>query len=129
MHKQNLLKEMMDAEAKKGNYVIVGGDFNQTVNSIDLEKYKIIDPLGWAPGVLDADEFEKDGWQMAFDDSTPTCRTLRVKYEGADKTNFQYYLIDGFIVSSNIKINSLQTISKDFVYSDHNPIYMTSVLE
>lgn len=31
-------------------------------------------------------------------------------------------MIDGFIVSNNITINSLETINLDFKNTDHNPV-------
>ncbi|MFR5029040.1 MAG: hypothetical protein ACLTDF_09965 [Coprococcus sp.] len=44
-------------------------------------------------------------------------------------TSFQYYVIDGFIVSSNLQINSTETIDLDFKNSDHNPIRLDVALK
>ena len=60
--------------------------------------------------------------------SAPTCRSLDQPYAGADKESFQYYLIDGFIVSANIQVNSLATQDLGFVNSDHNPVLMMVTL-
>ena len=60
-----------------------------------------------------------------MDNSTPSCRYLDMVYEGADKMTFQYYLIDGFIVSKNMDVNYYFTIGQDFKNSDHNPVVLS----
>ena len=50
-------------------------------------------------------DFEPD-FTCCMDASVPTCRYLNRPYAGADKDTFQYYMIDGFIVSDNITVNS-----------------------
>ena len=39
-----------------------------------------------------------------------------------DPKDFQYYIIDGFIVSSNIEVLDVFTDDAGFVSSDHNPV-------
>lgn len=123
------LRVLIDFEVAKGNYVIVGGDFNQTIDTVDLEKYKVTEEGHWEPGIIDGQALIDAGYQIVMDDSTPTCRSLKTPLAGYDKDDFQYYLIDGFIVSNNIKINSYETVQKDFVYSDHNPVYLSFTIE
>ena len=41
----------------------------------------------------------------------------------------QYYIIDGFIVSSNIRVDSLEVIQTGFVNSDHQPLKLVLTLE
>ena len=117
-----MLAELLEAEAQKGNYVIAGGDFNQIFSNADTDAYPIREGM-WEAGELDVDQFDGD-WQFIMDEKTPSCRSLDQKYEGADKENFQYYLIDGFIVSGNIKVSSAATREKEFKVSDHNPVVM-----
>ena len=117
-----MLAELLEAEAQKGNYVIAGGDFNQIFSNADTDAYPIREGM-WEAGELDVDQFDGD-WQFIMDGKTPSCRSLDQKYEGADKENFQYYLIDGFIVSGNIKVSSAATRDKEFKVSDHNPVVM-----
>ena len=59
-----------------------------------------------------------------MDGRVPSCRSLDQPYEGADRAGFQYYLIDGFIVSSNLTVEGLETLDLDFVCSDHNPVLL-----
>ena len=50
-------------------------------------------------------------------------------YQGADPENFQYYVIDGFIVSSNVQVRSCETKDMGFVCTDHNPVLLECVLK
>ena len=122
-----MLREILEEEAANGNYVIAGGDFNQSFSNTDISDYPLREGV-WAPGHIDTSEFT-DGWQCLMDASVPTCRSLDKPYAGADKDTFQYYVIDGFIVSSNIEVKSVQTQDLGFVNSDHNPVLMECVLK
>lgn len=122
----NQLLDFMQSEYKKGNYVIAGGDFNQTFPGA-LEKYPNTHPELWLPGEIDADMLS-DGWQFAYDNSTPTCRLLNQPYDPADTENTQYYVIDGFILSPNVKLNSTQSLDCGFENSDHNPVEINITL-
>ena len=121
-----MLADILEAEAEKGNYVIAGGDFNQIFSSADTNAYPA-QPGKWAAGEIDVTSFP-EGWQFLMGSSVPTCRSLDQPYAGADKEGFQYYLIDGFIVSENIQVNSLATQDLGFVNSDHNPVLMMVTL-
>ena len=68
-------------------------------------------------------------WQFMMDNSVPTCRSLDQPLEGADRDNFLYYLIDGFIVSGNIEVESCETQDFGFVSTDHNPVLMKVTLK
>ena len=61
-----------------------------------------------------------------MDDSIPTCRSLYKPYVGNDTsyTSFQHYMLDGFITSNNITVNSLETLDLGFKNTDHNPVVM-----
>lgn len=115
-----MLAQLLSEERAKGNYVIAGGDFNQSFSSADISDYEI-QPGNWAPGIIEEKEFGK-GWQFLMDESVPSCRSLIEPYENADKEGFQYYLIDGFIVSDNITVKSIRNQDIGFKVSDHNPV-------
>jgi len=121
-----MLKEILSEEAKKGNYVIAGGDFNQVFSNIDTSAYPTYEG-NWQPGSVDAEEFADD-FDLLMDNTNPSCRSLIEPYKDADKTDFQYYLIDGYIVSKNLTVNSLETRNLDFVNTDHNPVVMNVTL-
>ena len=123
-----MLADILQNEAAAGNYVIAGGDFNQTFSNVDLSAYPQQSADLWAPGSIDVSEFG-DSFTCSTDSSAPTCRSLDKPYEGSDHESFQYYVIDGFIVSSNLQINSTETIDLDFKNSDHNPIRLDVALK
>ncbi len=114
-----LLWSILEEEYAKGNYVIAGGDFNQSFPGV-LESYPIKNPELWTPGIL---EEAAGNWQYAYDASNPTCRLLNEPYD-ENSENTQYYVIDGFIVSGNIEIVKVETVNQNFEFSDHNPVLL-----
>ncbi len=120
-----MLMNEMKLEQDKGNYVIAGGDFNQTFSNIDQKKYPINE--SWVPPVIDTTKYVDFAFKM--DDTVPTCRSLKTTYADKDKTTFQYYMIDGFIVSNNITVNTLKTHDLGFKNTDHNPVSMNITLK
>ncbi len=122
-----MLVRLLEEEAAKGNYVIAGGDFNQIFSSEDKTPFRTRPGL-WAPGEIDVSAFG-EGWQFLMDEAVPTCRSLDQPYAGADRDSFQYYLIDGFIVSENIVVESLETRDCGFRASDHNPVLLRVTLD
>jgi len=118
-----MLKELLESEVAKGNYVIAGGDFNQTFSGTDASKYPHLEASPWEPLYIDESEFS-DSLQFVADSRVPTCRSLQYVYANADKSPeaFQYYMLDGFIISSNLELNYAETKDLGFVNSDHNPV-------
>lgn len=117
-----LLMKVLEEEYKKGNYVIAGGDFNQSFPGV-LEKYPITDKEKWTPGILGANTLP-DGWQFAYDTSAPTCRLLDAPYT----KNNQLYVIDGFILSPNVQLQAVENQNLGFTNSDHNPVRLEIAL-
>lgn len=114
-----MLCDVIETEYEKGNYVIAGGDFNQTFPG-GLEAFPIQKEGIWTPGTLtDADLPE--GFTFAYDASVPTCRSLDRPLDASDP-GFQYFLIDGFILSPNVELISIETVDLGFLHSDHNPV-------
>ena len=122
------LKTFLEEQKTLGNYVVVGGDFNQTfpeadgIFPVDFNLYEAF---------TIEDDFLPEGYRFEIDLSQPTCRLLNQPYvKGSPGT--QYYLIDGFIVSDNIDLSAISldygyhvmTIHHEFLYSDHNPVIM-----
>lgn len=114
------LREFIQSEYEKGNYVIAGGDFNQIFPG-GLDKYPNTHKDLWEPGIL-SEDIMPEGWTLAYDLETPSCRLLNQPYDPSDTENTQYYSIDGFILSPNVELISVKTLDDGFVYSDHNPV-------
>ena len=129
LEEMEALKNIMKEEYDAGNYVIVGGDFNQTFPDamIDNENYyyELKDSELWQAYPMENDWFIDNGFSFGVDITTPTCRLLNQPYDSVNEDNNQYYVIDGFIISNNLNIVSVNTLDENFVYSDHNPVKLT----
>lgn len=117
------LVELLQAEVEAGNYVIAGGDFNQTFP--DAPAMPAVEPDGWQPGLMAE---LPEGLRYVYDAATPTCRRLSKPYTG-DRNKTQFYVIDGFILSDNLKVNHVETIDLNFLSSDHNPVLLQLTLQ
>lgn len=120
-----MLAQFLQEEIEKGNYVIAGGDFNQTLDTVDLSAYPQQREDLWAPGMIETDAFERV--QCLMDERIPSCRSLDRPYDSEDPL-FQYYVIDGYLVSDNLKVETLETVDLGFVNSDHNPVRLQVTL-
>lgn len=116
------LREFIQSEYEKGNYVIAGGDFNQIFPG-GLDKYPNQHPELWEPGIIPED-IMPEGWALAYDLETPSCRLLNQPYDPADTENTQHYVLDGFIISPNVELVSVETLNVGFEFSDHNPVQL-----
>lgn len=121
----NMLAEFLKNEAEKGNYVIAGGDFNQTLDTVDLSEYPVQGEGLWEPGVIDTGAF--DGLQCLMDETLPSCRSLDRVYEESD-LDFQYYVLDGYLLSENLTVEQFETADLGFQHSDHNPVRLRVTL-
>ena len=121
-----MLASILQEEVAKGNSVIAGGDFNQVFSSVDASMYPHYEGT-WQMGQIDVDSFGSD-FSFLMDTSSPTCRSLDRPYAGANPEDFQYYMIDGFIVSSDLAVEQVQTLSLDFAATDHNPVMLKVTL-
>jgi endonuclease/exonuclease/phosphatase family metal-dependent hydrolase len=107
------MTEILLAEYKKGNYVIVGGDWNQRAPGFPGFNGKA-KPAMEVPAVYPA-----EGWQWAFDASTPSNRALQAPYD-ADTTTRA--LIDFYLLSPNVEVLRVEGVDIGFAYSDHQPV-------
>lgn len=122
-----VLRKYLEAERRKGNYVVAGGDFNQVFSTVDTTAYPVYRGR-WQPGVIEESAFQ-GGLSLLMDSSAPTCRSLDQPLKGKDRKAFQFYMIDGFIVSDNLAVQKLETKDLGFVHSDHNPVRLEVVLK
>lgn len=116
----DVLVNLMKAEYEKGNYVIAGGDFNQTFPDVNTEKFPIMDTKNFVPTQISKD-YLPEGWNFVTDVDKPSSRLLNEEYSGSYE-NTQLYVIDGYIISPNIEKIGVATIENNFSYSDHHPV-------
>lgn len=118
-----MLLQILQEEYAKGNYVIAGGDFNQSFPD-GTDRYPIASGADWTPGTLGD---LPAGWQYAWDSAAPTCRLLNQPYS-AGSSGTQFYVIDGFILSPNVEPVSVRTQDAEFAVTDHNPVVLEARL-
>ncbi|RDY23359.1 endonuclease/exonuclease/phosphatase family protein [Romboutsia maritimum] len=112
------VKEFLNKEYKKGNYVILGGDFNQQLPGTDYNLFKTTqEKPGWLQDI--PKDFNLKGFNWAVDKEVPTCRTLDISYKEGENL---LSVIDGFLVSDNIEISKVKGSNFNFKYTDHNPV-------
>ena len=123
------LAEILKQEYANGNYVIAGGDWNQKFPT-DTGKYATVFNNGWQPGIVD-ETIIPDGWKICTSENAPTCRSNQYPYIGeqAEKHEWQYWVIDGLLVSPGIDVKNIYVSDENFEYSDHNPVIMQFVLK
>ncbi len=113
------LRNFLNKEYKKGNYVIVGGDWNQCPPKFNPQ---------FADNLMDNDnrmDIEGDylqEWKWAYDSKIPTNRRLVSTY---DKNTTLTTVIDFFLLSPNIETVNVQGIHLGFEHSDHHPVELT----
>ncbi len=115
------LNSVMEEEYKKGNYVILGGDFNHILSS----DYKVLESQQKKPAwvfLFPEDQLAKNFRIVHSKNANDvgTCRTSDLPYKKG--VNFRA-VIDGFIVSDNVEASS-EIIDTEFEYTDHNPVMM-----
>ena len=120
-----MLADKLQEEYEAGNYVIAGGDFNQTFEGLDT--YKIHDTDSWVPGTVYKEDLP-EGFDFAVADNAPTCRLLNGPYSG-NYEDSQVYVIDGYIVSDNLQVDQVEVIDTDFEYADHQPVSLRVTLK
>jgi endonuclease/exonuclease/phosphatase family metal-dependent hydrolase len=121
-----VLIAFLEAEYAQGNYVIAGGDFNQTFPGLTSALFAIKNS-SFVPGTLREDMLGPN-WHFARDPEIPTARLLNEPYSGSYETT-QLYLIDGYILSPNVELLSVQTFETGFRYSDHHPVMLIVKLQ
>lgn len=111
------IKGFMLMEYKKGNYVVVGGDWNhrlvKTIFQYDTPKKHLF----WVKDI--PHDFKPEGWEWGVDRHYPTVRTLEKPYV---KDKNYTCVIDGFLVSPNVEIIKVNGFDLGFKDTDHHPV-------
>ena len=117
---KNLIAELY----AEGHFVVAGGDWNSLLPGAPKEHFGDYTtdeeylfwvqsiPAGWTP----------DNWQWCYDSEVPTARSLEQAYKKGE--NFRC-IIDGFLVSPNLRVDEVSGFDLDFEYTDHNPVAVT----
>ena len=110
------LKTFLTEEYNQGNYIIVGGDWNQCPPDFK-PNYKEDIPDNELRTDIAADYLED--WYWLYDNKLPTNRRVATPYiKGKTLTT----VIDFYLLSPNIEAVSVNNIDVGFEYSDHQPV-------
>jgi endonuclease/exonuclease/phosphatase family metal-dependent hydrolase len=116
----DFLKELILPEYEKGNYVVVGGDWNQCPPGISKDHFKELDISGYSNLNIPNDLLPAN-WNWVFDSTVASNRSNSDPFiEGETFTT----LIDYFLISPNIEAISVKGIDMKFAFSDHQPVRM-----
>lgn len=109
----DFLKKYLLEEYNKGNYVIVGGDWNQVPPGFErsaIAQYEETPVSENYPG---------KGWKWAADMQHRSNRKVDTPFvKGVTYTT----IFDFFLLSPNIEMIEINGLTRDFEYSDHEPV-------
>lgn len=114
------LRDLATTEFQKGNYVVMGGDWNQCPPFFKFDSFVPAAAEGYSQGNI-PDDFFPHEWVWAYDPTVPTNRKCRDPYE---KGKTFETLIDFYLVSPNVQVVSVKGVNMDFEFSDHQPVRM-----
>lgn len=119
------IKQFLEAEYAKGNYVIIGGDWNQQIPGTNAFDFPTTEQ--WPSWLQDVpEELIPENFTWAFDKTVPSDRTVEKPYTPGENL---LSVIDGFLVSDNIEVISTVGTDLNFKNSDHNPVTITFKLK
>lgn len=125
--KGDIRKKQMEVIAKryieeytKGNYIIIGGDFNMTFPNTEIKGTYIKQ----SPPSIESSLFPNN-WIFASSDKNHTNRDGGIAYNSSLSGTSS---VDGFILSPNVKLLNIKVHDLGFEYSDHQPIEIKVVL-
>ncbi|MCD6443177.1 MAG: endonuclease/exonuclease/phosphatase family protein [Thermotogae bacterium] len=112
------IKKFILKEYERGNYVVVGGDWNHILPGVgEFEheekrpKFYLDMPKDWTPV----------GWKWLYDPDVPTNRCTSKPFRKGE--NF-VTIIDGFLISPNIDVVEVKGYDMNFEFSDHQPAFV-----
>jgi endonuclease/exonuclease/phosphatase family metal-dependent hydrolase len=119
-----VLKKIITTEYEKGNYVIVGGDWNQ-IPPLEKAKHYIGVATEYFTPLEISENIMPQAWKW-ISDGKPTNRFADTPYiKGKTKET----LLDFFLISPNVEAIYSERIDKNYRHSDHNPVTGKFVLK
>ena len=109
--------DMANIEYQRGNYVVIGGDWNMRLVAKEFP-HETRGTNNFIAPDFPVEKLPK-GWQIVADDSVPTVRALHRPYEfGVNNTS----IIDGFAFSPNVSLVDIAAKDMAFKHTDHHPV-------
>ena len=116
----DFLKALALKEFEQGNYVVLGGDWNQCPPGFAYDSFLPQKAAKYPHINIEKDFFPKD-WQWVYDPTFPTNRKSDETYR---KGKTFVTLIDFYLLSPNLEAKEVKTINQDFQFSDHQPVFL-----
>lgn len=120
------LTSFVQNEYAKGNYVIAGGDWNQSPPKFPLNTFGENFKVDFFKLTNVNEQLLPKEWNWVYDPKSPTNRYLNNAYQQGKTFSS---IIDFFLTSPNIEILTSCTFNLNFRNSDHNPIIMNFTLK
>lgn len=114
------LKEFFLEEYEKGNYLVVGGDWNQCPPYFKFDGFMPGRSQGYSQ-INIAPDFMPDEWQWVYDPTLPTNRKNQAPYQPGETF---VTLIDFYLISPNVKARQVKGLDQQFRFSDHQPVFL-----
>jgi len=110
-------KTILVEEYNKGNYVVMGGDWNISPPGFAAHSFAKEPETDYLDANANANYIE--GWNYAFDPSVATNRKNKTAFDAAKTFTT---IIDYFLVSPNLEVEEVKGIDLGFKSSDHQPV-------
>ncbi|MBN2663100.1 MAG: hypothetical protein JXR68_05580 [Bacteroidales bacterium] len=114
------LKTYIDNQYQNGNYLIIGGDWNQSPPDFKPAYKNYVDDT--VTNSFIPKNFFNNDWKFVYANTGPTNRRSNIVY---DKPTTPTTIIDFFLISPNVQVDTIELINLDFKNSDHNPVKAT----
>jgi endonuclease/exonuclease/phosphatase family metal-dependent hydrolase len=115
-----MLRSFVLQEFAMGNYVVLGGDWNENPADYDnIKYYSCYNKKKGTPKI--PENYLPENWHWACDKKTPTNRDVNEAYRPGFTPTTTY---DFFVTSPNVIVDKVEAIACGFEFSDHQPVYM-----
>lgn len=114
------IKDFVTQEYAKGNYVIVGGDWNQCAPGFKANFSK--DVMDYNDNLFIDDDLFDSNWTWFYDNKVPTNRRNSTAYKQGETLTT---VIDFYLLSPNINGVTVNNIEAGFIYTDHQAVKAT----
>lgn len=118
------LKNILESEVSKGNYVICGGDWNQCPPDFPYTTLAKGKEGDYFQTNVDSNFLSSGGW--SYDRHTATNRKNDKAY---DRSKTFVTIIDFYWHSDNIEMIACKVNDLDFKFSDHQPVKLNFILK
>jgi endonuclease/exonuclease/phosphatase family metal-dependent hydrolase len=112
------LKDFLIAEYEEGNYILVGGDWNQSPPDYTIDE-NIAGRTEKFENHNIEEGFMPEDWTWVYDASVSTNRMLYEPYKDGETSTT---ILDFYLISPNIESTFVKTLDLKFQHSDHQPV-------